>query len=477
MADGGGDTREDKGLMTDELSIPRLVIAGAWSGVGKTTLATGIMATLTGQGLAVQPFKVGPDYIDPSYHTLACHQPSRNLDAWMVPEEAVVELFQRACGRAQIAVIEGVMGLFDGHSGLDDTGSTAHLARLLQAPVVLVLDVGNTCRSAAALALGYSRLDPRIRMAGVILNQVGSPTHYRWTKEAVEGEAGLPVLGYLPREGALHIPERHLGLVPTAERSSQPGGASVEGFIARLRREIEEHLDLDALLAIASSAPALPRVQPSVFPPLAEPPRANIAIAQDEAFSFYYQDNLDLLEAYGARLLPFSPLHDPALPPQAQGIYLGGGFPEVYAQALSANHPMICSIREAWRQGLPIYAECGGLMYLTEGITDLEGRRYPMVGIVPRCSHMQRQRVILGYVEVETRADSILAPAGTRLRGHVFHWSEIEGFPQEQSAYRILSPAERWDGYLEGQVLASYVHLHFGGAPALARNLVAACAR
>ncbi|MDP2937064.1 MAG: cobyrinate a,c-diamide synthase, partial [Dehalococcoidia bacterium] len=268
--------------------VPRLVLAGAWSGVGKTTLATGLMAALRARGLAVQPFKVGPDYIDPSYHTLACGRPSRNIDTWMVPPEAALELFHRACGGADIAVIEGVMGLFDGHSGLDDTGSTAHVARLLDAPVALILDVGKTCRSAAAMALGYSRLDPRVRVAGVILNQTASQKHLQWTREAVESEAGIPVLGHLPKDSSLHIPERHLGLVPTAERGR------LEGFLAHLRRLIEEHLDLERIMEIARSAPPLPDPPSSVFPAEPWPTRAVIAVARDEAFSFYYQDNLDL---------------------------------------------------------------------------------------------------------------------------------------------------------------------------------------
>lgn len=450
--------------------MPRLVLAGAWSGVGKTTLATGLMAALRARGLAVQPFKVGPDYIDPSYHTLACGRPSRNIDTWMVPPEAALELFQRACGGADIAVVEGVMGLFDGHSGLDDTGSTAHVARLLDAPVALILDVGKTCRSAAAMALGYSRLDPRVRMAGVILNQTASQKHLQWTREAVETEAGIPVLGHLPKDSSLHIPERHLGLVPTAERGR------LEDFLSHLGILIEEHLDLERIMEIARSAAPLPVPSSSVFPAEPWPARAVIAVARDEAFSFYYQDNLDLLEAYGARLVPFSPLRDAGLPVGTQGVYLGGGFPEVYAAELSANEGMLRSIREAAGRGLPVYAECGGLMYLSEGITDFEGRRFPMVGLIPRWSAMQRWRIIMGYVELETQNRSFLSPAGVRLRGHVFHWSEVEPFSPETSAYRVLGAEPRWDGYQKDNILSSYVHLHFGAAPELARGFVEACA-
>lgn len=451
--------------------LPRLVLAGTWSGVGKTTLATGIMAALRARGLVVQPFKVGPDYIDPSYHTLACGRPSRNFDAWMVPPDNCLEFFRRACVGTEIAIIEGVMGLFDGHSGLDDTGSTAHVARLLDAPVVLVMDVGKTCRSAAAVALGFSRMDPRLRIAGVILNRIGSQRHYHWTKEAVETETGIPVLGYLPKDADLHIPERHLGLVPTAERGR------IEGFLSHLRQVIEDYINLDALLEVARSAGRFESPQSSLFPAGDAQSRAILAVARDEAFSFYYQDNLDLLETYGAKLRYFSPLHDPVLPPEAQGIYLGGGFPEVYAEGLSANEPMLRSIRDAAGRGVQIYGECGGLMYLSEGITDFEGRRFPMVGLVPRWSIMQRKRVILGYAEVEARESSMLAARGSTLRGHIFHWSEIEPLPPEASAYRVLGPEIRWDGYLKENLLASYVHLHFGADPELARNFVGACAR
>ena len=428
------------------------------------------MVALRDRGLVVQPFKVGPDYIDPSYHTLACGRPSRNIDTWMAPPEACLELFQRACRDAGVAIIEGVMGLFDGRSGADDTGSTAHVARLLQAPVVLIMDVSHTSRSAAAVALGFSRLDPRLRIAGVILNRIGSPKHLLWTKEAIESETGIPVIGHLPKNAGLHIPARHLGLVPAAERDL------MKGFLGHLRHAIEEHIDLDLLIEIARSAGPLDTPHASVFPLESVGARCNLAVARDEAFSFYYQDNLDVLEAYGARLLYFSPLHDRQVPPEAQGIYLGGGFPEVYAETLSSNLPMRQSIRDAAGRGVPVYAECGGLMYLTEGITDFEGRRFPMVGLAPRWSTMKRKRAALGYVEVEVQGRSILAAQGARLRGHVFHWSEIEPFPPETSAYRVLGPEPRGDGYLKDNVLASYVHLHFGGAPELARNLVEACA-
>ena len=295
---------------------PTIVIAGVRSGVGKTTIATGIMGALTRRGLSVQPFKAGPDYIDPSYHKLACGVPSRNLDTWLLPHSTVLELFQRASGRGDISVIEGVMGVFDGHSSLSEEGSTAELAKLLGAPVILVADAAKVARSVAAEILGYQRFDPGLNIAGVILNGVGGPRHLDFCKPQIEATTGLPVLGYLPRREDLVQPERHMGLIPT-----------VEGTVARkwydtLIAQIEETIDLDLLMAVANSAAGTNAVA-EAYPESPQPKRAVIAVAQDKAFSFYYQDSLDLLEAWGAELAPFSPLEDERLPEGIGGIYLG----------------------------------------------------------------------------------------------------------------------------------------------------------
>ncbi|MCL4533843.1 MAG: cobyrinate a,c-diamide synthase, partial [Bacteroidetes bacterium] len=322
-------------------SIPRIVIAGATSGVGKTTFATGIMGALARRGLRVQPFKVGPDYIDPSYHTQVAGRPSRNLDSWMVPEPALRDLFARAAGCADIAVVEGVMGLYDGHNGLDESGSSAQVARLLRAPVLLVLDVSKTARSAAAVALGYQQFDRELNLAGVLLNRVGSETHRRWVQGAVEAATGLPVVGYLPRREDLVLPERHLGLIPTAE-----GRIGAE-FFERLIAQVERTVDLGAVERLARAAGPLSDAHSGLFPEATLPPRARLALARDEAFSFYYQDSLELLAAWGAELVPFSPLHDASLPGGAAGVYLGGGFPELFARALSENRPMHQALRAA----------------------------------------------------------------------------------------------------------------------------------
>ena len=453
-------------------AIARLVIGGATSGVGKTTVATGIMAALSRRGLRVQPFKAGPDYIDPSFHTWATGVPSRNLDTWMLPEAAVRELFARAAGEADVALVEGVMGLFDGYSGLDEGGSTAQLAKLLSAPVLLVLDAGKMARSAAAMALGYARFDPGLTVAGVLLNCLAGETHSRWARQAVEEQAGLPVVGYLPQDPDLHLPERHLGLIPMAERRT------LGPWLDRLVEAMERHVDLDRLLAMAGLAPLLPAPDARVFPAVPSPPAVSIAVARDEAFSFYYPENLELLEAHGARIVPFSPVRERALPPGTQGVYLGGGFPEVYAKDLAGNVSLLRDVREAAAAGMPIYAECGGLMYLCEGIEDFDGARHPMAALVPGWARMRKGGLHLGYLEAEAQAPSVVAEAGARVRGHEFHraeWAPPAG-RECSPAYRIMNQGGRPEGFAGRNILASFLHIHFAGAPHMAARLVAACA-
>ena len=449
---------------------PTVVIAGVRSGVGKTTIATGIMGALAGRGYRVQPFKAGPDYIDPSYHRLACGVPSRNLDTWLLPHRTVLELYQRAGARRDISVVEGVMGVFDGHSSLSEDGSTAELAKLLNAPVILVADASKVARSVAAEVLGYQQFDPELRIAGVILNGVGGPRHLEFCQPQIEATTGLPVLGYLPRREELVQPERHLGLIPT-----------VEGTVARqwynaLIAQVEDTIDLDRIVELAAGSKSV-AVPPEAYPAEPQPKRARIAIAQDKAFSFYYQDSLDLLEAWGAELVHFSPLEDESLPQGAGGLYLGGGFPEMFAAELSANKPMRAAIREAVSHDLPVYAECGGLMYLGRSLSDLEGVQYPMVGVIPAVSSMSKQHLTLGYREVESRTDGPLLRRGQRVRGHEFHWSILEQQPDpEQSVYRVVDQDNRADGFQVGSVWASYVHIHLGSDTSLAPRFVDTCA-
>ena len=449
---------------------PAFVVAGVRSGVGKTTVATGIMGALARRGHRVQPFKAGPDYIDPSYHQLACGVPSRNLDTWLLPHRTVIELFQRASALRDVSVVEGVMGVFDGHSSLSEEGSTAELAKLLEAPVILVADASKVARSVAAEILGFQQFDPHLKIAGVILNGVGGPRHQEFCQPQIEATTGLPVLGYLPRRDDLVQPERHLGLIPT-----------VEGTVARrwydcLVDQVEETIDVERILSLAGTS-SRNAVVPEIFPRETQPKRAVIAIAKDKAFSFYYQDSLDLLEAWGAELAPFSPLEDTHLPEGAGGLYLGGGFPEMFAAQLAENAPMHAAIRDAVNRGVPVYAECGGLMYLGQSLCDLEGVEYPMLGLIPAVSAMSNRRLTLGYRELESRTDSPVLRRGQRVRGHEFHWSTLEEPPDpEQSVYRVLDQEGRADGFQVGSIWATYVHIHLASDPSLARRFVDSCA-
>lgn len=446
-----------------------VMVAGVRSGVGKTTIATGIMGALTKRGLQVQPFKAGPDYIDPSYHKLACGTHSRNLDTWLMSSEAVSELYQRASQAKQVSVIEGVMGVFDGHSSLTEDGSSAQLAKLLDIPVILVVDAGKVARSVAAEVLGYQQFDPELRIEGVILNGVGGPRHLEFCAPQIEATTGLPVLGYLPRRDDLVQPERHLGLIPTVE------GTVVQNWYDSLIRQVEDTIDLGHLLRIAETARPT-QVAPSLFPEFDQPKQAKIALAQDEAFSFYYQDSLDLLEAWGAELIPFSPLSDARLPVGVGGIYIGGGFPEMFAAGLSQNESMRKSLLQAVNKGLPVYGECGGLMYLGNSLSDLEGTHYPMVGAIPVVSSMEGRRLHLGYREVESRTDSPLLSKGQRVRGHEFHWSVLETPGDESSSvYKVLNQDDRPEGFQYGSVWASYIHIHLGSDSDLAKRFVRIC--
>ena len=446
-----------------------IVIAGVRSGVGKTTIATGVMGALTRRGNKVQPFKAGPDYIDPSYHQIACGVPSRNLDTWLCDHSTVLELFQRASAGCDVSVVEGVMGVFDGHSSLTEEGSTAQLAKLLGAPVILIADAAKVARSVAAEILGFQKFDPDLNVAGVILNGVGSDRHLEFCKPQIEATTGLPVLGYLPRKEEFIQPERHLGLIPTVE------GTVAQQWYDGVINQVEATMDVDAILKLAQSAKT-PPASLTVYPEVALSSRATIAVAQDMAFNFYYQDSLDLLTAWGAEIAPFSPLEDEKLPAGASGIYLGGGFPELFASHLSDNKPMHQSIMEAVASGVPVYAECGGLMYLGKSLSDLEGVTHPMVGVIPAESAMSQSRLTLGYREVESCSDNPVLQVGQRVRGHEFHWSTLAQQPgAEESVYKVIDQENRPDGFRTRNVWASYVHIHLGSRPGLAARFVETC--
>jgi cobyrinic acid a,c-diamide synthase len=453
-----------------------MVIAGTQSGVGKTTITVGLIDALRRRGLTVQPFKVGPDYIDPTYHTLAAGRPCRNLDTWLLPAKRVKTLFARAADAVDIAIVEGVMGLYDGYGYDDESGSTAEVAKLLAAPVIVALDAGKMARSAGAMALGYMQFDKDVRLVGFIVNNAASANHGRGVATAVEAATGLPVLGWLSREKSLHLAERHLGLIPTTE----PGRWSE--FARCAGEAVDRHLDLDRLLALARDTLPLSDtdggdVQKPAY--RANGDRPVIAVARDEAFHFTYEDNLDLLRNAGAEIAFFSPLHDEALPAQTGAVIVSGGFPEIYAQPLSANRAMHTTLRAAHERGLPLYAECGGLMYLTEAIVDAAGVQHSMVGLLPGCCVMGG-RLTLGYRHAQSAGDSWFLAEGETIRGHEFHHSQWEQ-PSTNlpPAYRLLPRTgegqPREDGARVGNLWASYVHVHFGTKPELARRFVDAC--
>lgn len=437
---------------------PALLIAGTHSGCGKTTVTLGIMAALRQRGLTVQPFKCGPDFIDPSLHLAVTGRISRNLDIRICGPDYVRQCFSRHAptGSQSVAVIEGVMGLFDG-----GTGSAAELAALLKVPVLLVLDVRSMAESAAAVLRGFESLDPRIRLAGVIFNQVGSERHLRLVSEAVRQHCRAEIIGALPRNSGISLPSRHLGLHL---------GTEVALDRQHLVSLIEEHLDLDRLLAIADEANVPPAPPAAPVEPVGT---VRLGVALDEAFCFYYQDNLDLLQAAGAELVFFSPLRDQALPENVDGLYFGGGYPELHAARLAANRSLRAQVLAFSRAGRPVYAECGGFMYLCEAIVDSEGGRHEMAGVFPVTARMGQRLRRLGYRRADLREDCLLGPAGSVLSGHEFHWSEIDQMPETVQRVYALDDG-RDEGYLINNTLAGYVHLHWGGSPEAAQSFVRA---
>lgn len=458
------------------MKIPRFMIAGTHSGVGKTTITTAILSLLKKTGYKVQPFKVGPDYIDPTYHTAATGNKSRNLDAWMLGEKTVRTLFGDLAASADLAVIEGVMGVFDGASGKSEDSSSAHIAKLVDCPVVLIVDVKSMARSAAAVVLGFKNFDPGLNIAGVILNRIGSERHLNLVTEAIETYCDIPVLGFIKKNAKLELPSRHLGLIPTVE------GKALSDVAASLSDEIIYGIDIKKLVEVANSAcefvPEPDNIQADHWEQSSSG-IVRIGIAQDEAFSFYYEDGLDILKRAGAQLIPFSPLHDKKLPPELDGIYIGGGFPEIFIEQLAANNDMKNAIKTASETGMPVFAECGGLMYLSRFIIDFDGTNYPMVGLVPGKSIMQNRLVGMGYVTAQSMADNIISCQGTSMRGHEFHYSRLEpdtpDFPYAFKFTRNRSGETIMDGYAGNNILASYLHLHFGTNPQLALNFVNSC--
>ncbi|MCC8193574.1 MAG: cobyrinate a,c-diamide synthase [Deltaproteobacteria bacterium] len=445
---------------------PRLVIAGTHSGAGKTSVVTGVLAALRGRGIPLYPFKTGPDYIDPAFHAHVAGTPSRNLDSWLLDSQTLRGLFARNTDVCGIAVIEGVMGLFDG-KGAGHEGSTAHVAELLDAPVVLVVNAEGLSRSAAAMVAGYASFQPGVSVRGVIANRIKSERQYALIRESVEEACGIPCLGYLPDDPACTLRNRHLGLIPPAETPA------LDAVVEKLGKSVAANIDLDGLIALAQAAPPLPR---GTLPAPAASCSVRLGVARDEAFSFYYQDNFDCLADMGAELVFFSPLRDAALPGDIHGLYLGGGFPEIFAEQLMENEAMRRAVREAAALGLPLYAECGGMAYVCASLTDAGGREFSMAGVFPHHVAMTGNLQRFGYAEVEFLRDTALGPAGSRVRAHEFHYSRLvdEG---GDACLRMRKDTVSWTGGLATKnVLAAYPHIHFYSNPALARNFLARCA-
>lgn len=452
--------------------LPRIIIAGPYSGVGKTTVSVGLMGALRRRGLKVQAFKVGPDYIDPSHHSAMLNRPSRNLDAWMVSPEGIIEISQRATRDVDIAVIEGVMGLFDGFDESDENGSTAHIAKLLRSPVILVINVHGMAKSVAPIALGYEKYDPNVGLSGFILNNVGGKKHIDWCERAINSVTSRPVLGALPREKDIEMQERHLGLIPQREK------AHPETFLNKLIDFIEEHLDVDKIIEIAKSAGDLPKSSTKVYPKHSYKKKLAVGVAFDESFNFYYQDNLDMLRAYGADIRFFSTIKDDEIPSDVSGLYIGGGFPEMLPERLGANASMLKSVKRAAEDEMPIYAECGGLMYFTDSITDFKNRSHKMVGLLNARTVMTK-RLTLNYTLASVIADNSLSRVNDVLRGHEFHYSKILDSPRDAKfAYRMrigIGIDGKHDAWLEHKVLASYMHMHFAYRRSLVKNFLRSC--
>jgi len=464
-------------------SIPRLLIAGVQSGSGKTTLTLGLVAALRRRGLKVQTFKVGPDYLDPSWLTLASGRPCYNLDGWMCGRAYVGALFQRVTADADIAVIEGVMGLFDGAESSGLSGSSAEIAAWLKAPVILTVNVQGMGRSIAPLVSGFANFAPGVQIAGVIANQCGSETHRALLGEALAAAGAPALVGAVPRMGFPELRSRHLGLV-----TADPTTCSQE-TVEAFEKAAEAYLDINALLQCAEksceavadlSAPSIPAARANSGQSF------NLAVARDEAFHFYYPDLLDELTSRGARILFFSPLHDSALPAEADALYLGGGYPEVFAKTLSENRTMLESIRTFATRGGVIYAECGGLITLTQSIQTREEGEFPLVGLLPAKTVMTDQRIRLGYVEVTLKADSLWGKAGSVLRGHEFHYGKLLSDPSqvETSGWSTVYARRRQNGLLEtdegfqssnNKILASFVHLHLASQPEALDHFVDLC--
>ena len=446
--------------------IPRIMVAGTHSGVGKTTITLALMAALSRRGLKIQGFKVGPDYIDPGYHTAVTGRPSRNLDAWMAGVDGMLELLERGSTGADMAIIEGVMGYYDGRKLDSFSGSSAEIARITNTPVLLVVDVAGMAETAAAVVRGFQSLDAAGNIVGIIVNRVGSQGHFALVQRAIETVAHLPVVGYLLKNPAIEMPERHLGLLPAIERGS------MTALWERMADQISHTFDWPRIMRLAYSAREAPRPHGQMFSGMPKRSVGKVAVARDAAFNFYYPENLELLEDAGLEVAPFSPLAGEEIPSDADALYLGGGFPEEFLGTLS-DAPYLAELRRRLDRGLPTLAECGGYMYLGESITNHAGETYPMASVLPIRVAMQRTLAALGYREIESLVDSPVLAAGEMARGHEFHYSRaIFVNDAKPSGYRIKGwKGQGQDGVANSQLAAGYAHLYFPSNLHMARRL------
>jgi cobyrinic acid a,c-diamide synthase len=448
----------------------RIVIAGTGSGVGKTTLTIGLMSALKKRGLTVQGFKCGPDYIDPSYHTAVTNRVSRNLDSWMLSKEIVLDIFTHGSQGADISIMEGVMGFYDGKDPKTNGGSTAEISMITESPVILVVNCASMARSAAAIVKGFQMFAEGTNIVGVIANKVGSEGHFKLVKTAIEQECQIPVIGYLKRDLDIEIPERHLGLIPSIERGE------LDPFFDKLGELVLETVDIDKLLSLSQANPLKNKKTVSLFEKKKEK-SIKIAVAKDAAFNFYYPENLEILESYGAEIVYFSPLEDEPIPSDVHGLYLGGGFPEEFVQELSQNHVVKSSIKKAIERGVPTLAECGGFMYLTESIETTKQSSYEMVGIISGNVKMQTKLAALGYREISGRKGNFLLGEHQKARGHEFHYSTFHPKDDIQYAYETKGMrGTKLEGYLKHNLVAGYTHFHFASCPKMVEDWITICA-
>ena len=459
------------------MNVPRVVIAGLYGEGGKTTVATGVIGAFKKKGLKVQPFKVGPDYIDASYHTAVANRPSRHLDPWLTSPQAALEIFERACRNADIAVIEGFMGLFDGITrvieGVQDFGSTAQIAQILKANVILVLDVTGMRMNAATIVHGFKSFNEKVKVKSVILNNVRSQQQAEWMKQTIESATKVPVFGLIPYNEEILLPTRRGGLIPIPERET------LKTTLSKLVEYVGERIDIDKIFDIAKDAEELPDVDSKVYPLRPRRKKVRLGMAFDEAFNFYYQENIDLLRAYGADTVFFSPIHDKKLPSNLDGLYLPGGFPDMLAEQLAENQTMRKSVKEAAEDEMPIYSEHGGSMYLTKSIANVEGSIFPMVGALQGKALMEKKLQALDSTLMEAITDNLLSQSGNIIHGHEYHFSRIIDVSKDaRFAFKMHignGIDGKHEGWMEHNILALLGHLNFAFSREFAENLIKRC--